>query len=96
VIEISGDIDSLAPRFGIRDDEFHMDRLLASIGCADTRRTEFRSGSRAGGIDALNRTLPFALLSPGPARRFPFSAPLRTRGGVSFRVWGRANGEIAK
>src|ERR1700680_4782699 len=32
-----------------------------------------------------------ALLSPGLARRFPFSAPLWTRGGVSFRFRGRAN-----
>jgi hypothetical protein len=94
VIEISGDIDSVVPRFGIRDHEFHIDRLLASIGCADTRRTEFRTGSRADGIDALNRTLPFALLSPGLTRRFPFSAPLRTRGRVSFRVGGGQMGRL--
>src|SRR4029078_3110544 len=36
-----------------------------------------------------------AQLLPGPARRFPLFAPLLTRGGVSFRLWGRANGEIA-
>ncbi len=36
-----------------------------------------------------------ALLSPGLARRFPFSAVLRTRGRVSFRPGEPANGEIA-
>jgi hypothetical protein len=46
VIEISGDIDSLAPRFGIRDDEFHIGKLLASIRSADTRRTEMQKSSR--------------------------------------------------
>jgi hypothetical protein len=37
-----------------------------------------------------------ALLLPSVARRFPFSAALRTRGEVSFRHRERANGEIAK
>src|SRR3954451_24040087 len=36
-----------------------------------------------------------ALLSPGVARRFPFSALLRTRSKVFFRVGYGATGEIA-
>jgi hypothetical protein len=64
VIEIADDIDTVAPGLGIGDNEFHLGRLLTSIGSADTRRTESRSGSRADGTDALDRKLPLPCFRP--------------------------------
>jgi hypothetical protein len=57
------------------------------------RKIEGKIHENAAGI--ARRSGAVALLSPGLARRFPFSAPLWTRDGVSFRFRGRANGEIA-
>jgi hypothetical protein len=57
------------------------------------RKIEGKIQENAAGI--ARRSGAVALLSPALARRFPFSAPLWTRGGVSFRFRGRANGEIA-
>ena len=43
VIEIAGDIDTVAPRFGIRDTEIRIGRLLTSIRSADTRRVDTKT-----------------------------------------------------
>jgi hypothetical protein len=52
------------------------------------RKIEGKIHENAAGI--ARRSGAVALLSPGLARRFPFSAPLWTRDGVSFRFRGRA------
>ena len=71
-------------------------RLITSIDPADTRAFDTRNISLPTALQLFYPAPAAALLSPAAARRFPFSAPLRTRPGVSLRLWGLANGEIAK
>src|SRR6476659_6984743 len=73
--------------------EFRTGRLITSIDPADTGRLDSRKFLRTK-VCRYSPGMLFALLSPGPARRFPFSAPLRTRRGVSFRRVGWRMGRL--